>query len=168
MREITCYVQGHNRNTTRLGVTLHSCMRCISSIKWYVLYLQLTLLVSLQTEELWEPLTTWPNQINRWYWFTVRTMCSITFISIWCHLRQGRDPNRLVLSLSLTRLFSIFYSLPPSLPPFRNVPEQPAQSAWPQVTDGPSIQVYQTMCTTHHLNFRCSFVLICQVRSLDL
>lgn len=115
MREITCYVQGHNRNTTRLGVTLHSCMRCISSIKWYVLYLQLTLLVSLQTEELWEPLTTWPNQINRWYWFTVRTMCSITFISIWCHLRQGRDPNRLVLSLSLTRLFSIFYSLPPSL-----------------------------------------------------
>lgn len=116
MREITCYVQGPNRNTTRLGVTLHSCMRCISSIKWYVLYLQLTLLVSLQTEELWEPLTTWPNQINRWYWFTVRTMCSITFISIWCHLRQGRDPNRLVLSLSLTRLFSIFYSLPPSLP----------------------------------------------------
>ena len=88
-----------------------------------------------------------PN--NRWCWFTVRTMCSITFISIWCHLRQGRDPNRLVLSLSLTRLLSIFYSLPPC----RNVPEQPAQSAWPQVTDGTSIQVYNTMCTTQHLNF---------------
>ena len=91
-----------------------------------------------------------PN--NRWCWFTVRTMCYVCYhIHIYMMSPQtGPRPKQTgSLSLSLTRLLSIFYSLPPC----RNVPEQPAQSAWPQVTDVTSIQVYNTMWTTQHLNF---------------
>ena len=100
-----------------------------------------------------------PN--NRWCWFTVRTMCSITFISIWCHLRQGRDPNRLVLSLSHSHVYS------PSFTP--SLPAGMCQSNLPSLLGHKWLMGLLSRFTT-----RCVrpniwiFVLICQVRSLHL